>query len=107
MIQVFHGELGPNFVKNAHKDNALSVALSPGDGLLLERVAYDKYNSLSSTLQTVMIRTVVQKAEVEKYRCELVSYIARRELGDKAFTRWLCWFDDNKENYYVHLPTVA
>ena len=49
MIQVFHGELGPSFVSNAHKDNSLNVTLSPGDGLLLERVAYDKYNSLSST----------------------------------------------------------
>ena len=51
-----------------------------------------------------MIRTVGQKAEVDEYRKELVSYIAQRELKDKAFTRWLCYFDDNKEDFYVHLP---
>ena len=49
MIQVFHGNLGANFVQNTHKDNVMEVALSPGDGLLLERVAYDKYNTLPKT----------------------------------------------------------
>ena len=48
-----------------------------------------------------MIRTVVQQKEVDEYRKTLVSYIAHREITDKAFTRWLCWFDDNKEDYYV------
>ena len=41
MVQCFHGQLGSSFVENAHRDNSLMVALSPGDGLLLERVAYD------------------------------------------------------------------
>ena len=49
MIQVYHGKLGPSFVDNTHLDNSLQVALSPGDGLLLERVAYDQYNSLPQT----------------------------------------------------------
>lgn len=49
MIQVFHGRLGPSFIDNTHKENTLQVALSPGDGLLLERVAYDQYNRLPST----------------------------------------------------------
>ena len=33
----------------------------------------------------------------------MLSYIAQREIEDKAFTRWLCYFDDNKEDYYVTL----
>ena len=103
MVQVFHGRLGASFIENAHKDNTLHVALSPGDGLLLERVAYDKYNHLPSTQQPVMIRTVVQQKEVDEYRKVLLSYIAKREINDKAFTRWLCFFDDNKEEYYVSL----
>lgn len=44
MIQVFHGGLGDQFVENTHKDNVMMVAIAPGDGLLCEKVAYDKYN---------------------------------------------------------------
>lgn len=54
-----------------------------------------------------MIKTVAQKAEVDAYRKELVSYIAQREIKDRAFTRWLCYFDDNKENHYVTLKPGA
>ena len=50
-----------------------------------------------------MIRTVAQQAEVDDYRKTLLSYIAHREIEDKAFTRWLCYFDDNKEDYYVSM----
>ena len=48
-----------------------------------------------------MIRTRAQQDEVDAYRKELVCYIAQREIKDKAFTSWLCWFDDQKEDYYV------
>ena len=50
-----------------------------------------------------MIRTVAQQREVDDYRKTLLSYIAEREIRDKAFTRWLCYFDDNKEDYFVTL----
>ena len=103
MIQVFHGQLGAGFVENTHRDNSINVALSPGDGLLLERVAYDNYNHLPTTQHPIMIRTVAQKTEVDEYRKTLLCYIAHREITDKAFTRWLCYFDDNKEDYYVSL----
>ena len=103
MIQVFHGELGPGYIENTHKQNKLQVALSPGDGLLLERVAYDQYNSMPTTHSPIMIRTVAQQKEVDEYRKTLLCYIAKREIEDKAFTRWLCFFDDNKEDYYVSL----
>ena len=44
---------------------------------------------------------VHQKAEVEDFRKEIVSYIAQREIKEKAFTCWLCYLDDNKEDYYI------
>ena len=50
-----------------------------------------------------MIRTRKQQDEVDDYRNVLLSYIAEREIKDKAFTRWLCYFDDNKEDFYVQL----
>ena len=88
---------------NTHKNNVMEVALSPGDGLLLERVAYDKYNTLPNTPEPVMIKFVSQEEEIFEYRKIIVSYIARREIIDKAFTCWLCWFDDKREDYYVPL----
>lgn len=44
MIQVNHGMINRDFIHNSHKDNVMQIALAPGDGLMLERVAYDKYN---------------------------------------------------------------
>ena len=43
------------------KDNKVNVVLSPGDGLLLEKVGYDKYNSIKQNKKSeIMIRLVVQ-----------------------------------------------
>lgn len=45
MIQSFHGNLDKeHFLANTFTENGVSVALAPGDGLMLEKVAYDKYN---------------------------------------------------------------
>ena len=66
-------------------------------------VAYDNYNRLSTTKEPIMLKLVTQRKEVEEYRKEIVSYIARREIKDRAFTCWLSWFDDNKEDYYITL----
>ena len=40
------------------------VALAPGDGLLLEKVCYDKYNSLSQNKSEIMIKYVTQNREI-------------------------------------------
>lgn len=103
IIQVSHGQLGPQFVANTHKDNVMNVALAPGQGLLLEEVSYDKYNRLPATQQPVMLKLVSQKKEIEEFRKGIVGFIARREVEERVFTKWLCWFDDNKEDHYVSL----
>ena len=85
----------------------LQVALAPGDGLLLENVAYDNYNRQTTTKFPVMMQMVHQKAEVEAFRKEIVSYIAQREIKERAFTCWLCYLDDNKEDYYIQLKKTS
>ena len=70
---------------------------------MLENVAYDNYNRQTTTKFPVMMQMVHQKAEVEKFREEIVSYIAQREIKERAFTCWLCYLDDNKEDYYIQL----
>lgn len=79
----------------------MRVALAPGDGLLLEKVAYDKYNTLHTTQEPIHIALVSATREVDTFREGLVSYIASRELISKAFIRWLSWFDDNCSEFCV------
>jgi len=50
--------LGEDFIANTHKDNVMQTVLAPGDGLLLEKVGYDKYNTLSTTELPVMLKLV-------------------------------------------------
>jgi hypothetical protein len=35
-------------MKNSFSANGCLIALSPGDGLMLEKVAYDKYNEFNT-----------------------------------------------------------
>ena len=39
---------------------------------MLEKVGYDKYNSLSTTALPVMLKLVSQKEEVDTFRKEIV-----------------------------------
>ena len=60
------------FVENTHKDNVMMVAIAPGDGLLCEKVAYDKYNGLPTTHEPVMVKLVKQQKEIDNFRDELL-----------------------------------
>ena len=101
LIQICRGGLGKGFISNCHRNNKLLIALSPGDGLLLEKVAYEKYNYLPQTTAPIMISLVSTKKEILDFRNEIAKFIAQREFKDQAFTRWLSWFDDNRENHYI------
>jgi hypothetical protein len=88
-------------VENTHKDNVMMVAIAPGDGLLCEKVAYDKYNELPTTADPIMVKLKVQRLEIESYRDELLQYIGEREITVKAFMCWMVWLDDNRSDYYI------
>ena len=62
MIQAFHGSLDKDhFIANTFCENGVNVALAPGDGLMLERVAYDRYNENNAHKKSdVMIKLVTQ-----------------------------------------------
>jgi tRNA U38,U39,U40 pseudouridine synthase TruA len=57
VVQTFHGELDTDhFYKNSFSNNGCLVALAPGDGLMLERVSFDKYNEYNKNKKSdVMI----------------------------------------------------
>lgn len=108
MIQVFRGGLDDNFLPNTLRDNVVNVALAPGDGLLLERVCYDKYNANKKDKKNdIMIKTVLQTEEVKEFREMIIRHIAKRETEEKAFTKWLTQFDDYCEDFYVQRPQYA
>jgi len=91
---------------NTFTENGVNVALAPGDGLMLEKVAYDRYNEFNTAKKNdIMVQKVDQTTEIEDYRKLLVSHVAQRELKNKAFVSWLSWFDDNCENYFIKHPS--
>lgn len=108
MIQHFHGDLNDSpFLENTFKDNGVLVALSPGDGLMLEKVAYDSYNQFNTAKKAdIMINTVKQQDEVLEYRKDIVAHIAARELQGRAYLNWLSYFDDNAAEFYVKVPSL-
>jgi hypothetical protein len=105
IVQAFRGSMEDSFISNTFKDNFLNVCLAPGDGLLLEQVCYDKYNTLNDNKKSeIMLKYVAQSQEVRLFREDIVRQIAKRELTDRAFTRWLSQFDDFCEDYYIERP---
>ena len=54
-----------------------------------------------------MLKYVAQSAEVKLFREDIVRHIAKREMADHAFTRWLCQLDNNCEDYYMTRPPCA
>lgn len=96
-----------HFFGNTFTHNGFNVALAPGDGLMLERVAYDRYNEFNAAKKSdIMVMRVNQTEEIESYRKSIVSHIAKRELESRAYLCWLSWFDDNCETYYITPPHV-
>ena len=59
IIQVFRGGLDDQFISNTQRDNVMNVVLAPGDGLLLEKVCYDKYNQINDSKKSeIMLKYV-------------------------------------------------
>ena len=54
-----------------------------------------------------MLKFVAQSNEVKTFREDIVRHIAKRELTDRAFSRWLCQFDNFCEDYYIKVPEQA
>jgi hypothetical protein len=75
--------------------------LAPGDGLLCEKVAYDKYNEMTTTKEPIMVKLKVQKLEIDEYRDGLLQYICEREIKLRAFMCYMTWLDDNRTDYYI------
>jgi tRNA U38,U39,U40 pseudouridine synthase TruA len=61
IIQILRGDLDLKFMENTMKDNTVNVAIAPGDGLLLEKVCYDKYNETNPHKKNEIMITLVSQ----------------------------------------------
>lgn len=76
VFMVMHYSLPEIFIENSLKDNEVNVPTAPGEGLMLNRVAYDRYNRDKKRLIKEDIQPWDSKLdEIEQYRVELVKYI--------------------------------
>lgn len=41
--------------------------------------------------------------EIAEYRKALVKHIVKRELQERAFMKWMSWFDDHRSDYLVNM----
>ncbi len=61
--------LDQQFILNTFRDNCMHVCLAPGDGLMLDKVGYDKYNENEERKkERVQIKLESQRQEVEEFR---------------------------------------
>lgn len=98
-FMVMHYGLPEGFIKNSLKDNDVNVPTAPGEGLMLNRVAYDRYNEKQRDLKYPIKPWDSKLDEVESYRVDLVKYICSTEKNTTAFTQWLGWMHEAKSNF--------
>ena len=104
MIQLFHHELqDSDFLENTFTKYRLPIVLAPGDGLLLERVNYEKLNETKPNSPDIVITSTSQLEEIADYRKALVKHIFKRELQERAFMKWMSWFDDHRDEFLVNM----
>ena len=75
VFTVMHYGLPEKFIENSLKDNCTNVPTAPGEGLMLNRVAFDRYNKYQKGLKE-HIKPWDSKAEdLEAFRVGLVNFI--------------------------------
>lgn len=75
VFMVMHYGLPESFIENSLKDNEVNVPTAPGEGLMLNRVAYDRYNRERRGLKEKIKPWDSKLDEIEQYRIDLVNYI--------------------------------
>jgi len=73
---IMHYGLPESFIDNTLKDNDVNVPTAPGEGLMLNRVAYDRYNNNRKKDIPEPVKPWDSKTEeLENFRIGLVNYI--------------------------------
>jgi tRNA pseudouridine38-40 synthase len=99
VFMIMHYGLPESFIDNSFKDNEVNVPTAPGEGLMLNRVAYDRYNRERHGLKEMIRPWDSKLEEIEEYRVELVNYICSTEKQTYAFSKWLAWMHESRGNF--------
>ena len=99
VFMVMHYGLPEAFIDNSLKDNDTNIPTAPGEGLMLNRVAFDRYNYHKKELKDPIEPWDHKLEEIEKFRVELVNFIWATEKNTHAFTQWLAWMHESKSNF--------
>ena len=72
---IMHYGLPEKFIENSLKDNCINVPTAPGEGLMLNRVAFDRYNEHQRELKELIKPWEDKAGEMEEFRKGIVKFI--------------------------------
>ncbi|CAI2369506.1 unnamed protein product [Moneuplotes crassus] len=99
VFMVMHYGISEKFIENSLKDNQINVPTAPGEGLMLNRVAFDRYNKYQRELKAPILPFEHKKEEMEEFRVGLVKFICSTEKNTNCFTKWLGWMHEARSNF--------
>ena len=105
IVQAFRFDFDHTYIDNSLKHNSMKIPIAPGEGLMLNRVAYDHYNSIKDHRKSNKGEVSVPdcpklKRELEDFRLDLVRFVGSQEREKQVFARWLAMLDYNKDDYF-------
>lgn len=75
IFMIMRFELPESFLDHSLKDNQMTVPTAPGEGLMLNKVAFDIYNRSKRELREKIQPWESKLDEIEQFRIDLVNYI--------------------------------
>eukprot|EP01022_Parablepharisma_sp_SALTPOND_P015777 TRINITY_DN2259_c0_g3_i1.p2 TRINITY_DN2259_c0_g3~~TRINITY_DN2259_c0_g3_i1.p2 ORF type:complete len:439 (+),score=51.73 TRINITY_DN2259_c0_g3_i1:145-1317(+) len=97
IIHVLRKNLPIEVIDNSFQDNWFITPLAPGNGLMLKRVCYDRYNKVKGKeIQDVELPET-DEGMIEDFKIELLGDMAKEEQETNLFLSWLKRLDASGE----------
>ena len=97
IIHVIRKNLPTEVIQNSFKENLFITPLAPGDGLMLGKVCYDRYNKVKMKDTDCVELPETDEGLIEDFKLVLLKYISQDELKDNIFINWLKKLDESGE----------
>ncbi|CAD8178392.1 unnamed protein product [Paramecium pentaurelia] len=88
VIQIFQEELPDTFIDNTFFKNQLRIILAPAEGLFLNRISFEGYNTKFDIPQRLEIEEEDQ-IKIDQFRPTIVDFICEQEIKNQTFSNWL------------------
>eukprot|EP00831_Metopus_contortus_P012784 TRINITY_DN15148_c0_g1_i2.p1 TRINITY_DN15148_c0_g1~~TRINITY_DN15148_c0_g1_i2.p1 ORF type:complete len:172 (+),score=40.00 TRINITY_DN15148_c0_g1_i2:194-709(+) len=98
IILMCHRKLPVSEVARSFTREKVWAPLAPGEGLMLNRVCYDKYNEMKGDTKMDIVLPPEEVRQIDIFKEELLEVIAQQEIESGVFSKWLeCVGEDKKE----------